>query len=120
MDFNLSTIRADVQAGQHSLSGRGRNVMGNPLHAVSWLVEQLSRQNNRIEQAQNSRDPQCIERIERIECGVGVLVRPPTPDLDLISPGALRLVEPAVPPRPVLRNLPSVRAYECAPSKSPI
>lgn len=52
MDFNLSTIRADVQAGQHSLSGRGRNVIGNPLHAVSWLVEQLSRQNNRIEQAQ--------------------------------------------------------------------
>jgi 2-keto-4-pentenoate hydratase len=52
MDLDVSTIRVDVQVGQKSLSGRGTNVMGNPLHAVIWLVEQLSTQNKRIEAGQ--------------------------------------------------------------------
>ena len=51
-DLDVSSIRVDVQVGQQSLSGRGTNVMGNPLHAVSWLVEQLSTQNKRIEAGQ--------------------------------------------------------------------
>jgi 2-keto-4-pentenoate hydratase len=51
-DLNLSTVWVDVQVGEYSLSGNGTSVMGNPLHAVSWLIEQLSRQNKRIEAGQ--------------------------------------------------------------------
>lgn len=52
LDRDLSTIRVDVAVGQQRLCGTGANVMGNPLHAVSWLVAQLSRQNERIEAGQ--------------------------------------------------------------------
>lgn len=51
-DLDLSTIRVDVQIGQQGLNGKGTNVMGNPLHAVSWLVGHLSTQNKRIEAGQ--------------------------------------------------------------------
>jgi len=52
LDQDLSAIRADVSVGAQRLSGTGANVMGSPLHAVSWLVAQLSRQNERIEAGQ--------------------------------------------------------------------
>lgn len=51
-DLDVSTIQVNVQIEQQTLSGKATNVMGNPLHAVSWLVDQLSTQNKRIEAGQ--------------------------------------------------------------------
>jgi 2-keto-4-pentenoate hydratase len=51
-DLDLSSIRVDARVGQQALIGRGTNVMGNPLHAVRWLAEHLSREDKRIEAGQ--------------------------------------------------------------------